>query len=105
MTVAEWRAPRILFETSLPPRYHLPLPNLRRDVLRPSDTRSHCPYKGAAGYFSIEVNGKTHEDLVWICRQTLPESQKIGGLACFYNEKVDLYVDGELQQRPRTPFS
>jgi uncharacterized protein (DUF427 family) len=46
-----------------------------------------------------------YEDLVWIYRQTLPESQKIGGTACFYNEKVDLYVDGALQERPRTPFS
>jgi uncharacterized protein (DUF427 family) len=75
------------------------------DLLRSSDSQSHCPYKGTAGYFSVEVNGRVYEDLVWIYRQTLPESQKIGGLACFYNEKVDLYVDGVRQDRPRTPFS
>jgi uncharacterized protein (DUF427 family) len=105
VTLAESRAPRILFETGLPPRYYLPLPDLRRDLLRASDTQSHCPYKGTANYWSVEVNGKTYEDLVWIYRQTLPESQKIGGLACFYNEKVDVHVDGVLQERPRTPFS
>jgi len=105
VTLADSHAPRILFETSLPPRYYLPLADLRMDLLRPSDTRTQCPYKGTAGYWSVEVNGKLHEDLVWIYRQTVPESQKIVGLACFYNEKVDLIVDGERLDRPRTPFS
>lgn len=49
--------------------------------------------------------GKNHEDLVWIYRSPLPESQKIAGLVCFLTEKVDLYLDGELQDRPKTPFS
>jgi uncharacterized protein (DUF427 family) len=94
VTVAESRAPRILFETGLPPRYYLPLSDLRLDLLRPSDTQTQCPYKGTAAYWSIEVNGRVHDDLVWIYRTPLPESQKIAGLACFYNEKVDLFVDG-----------
>jgi uncharacterized protein (DUF427 family) len=42
---------------------------------------------------------------VWIYRTPLPESQKIAGLACFYNERVDLIVDGVALDRPRTPFS
>jgi uncharacterized protein (DUF427 family) len=105
VTVAESRSPRILFETGLPPRYYLPLPDVRMDLLVPSDTHTSCPYKGTAGYWSVEVNGKRYEDHVWIYRTPLPESQKIAGLACFYNEKVDLYVDGVAQGRPRTPFS
>jgi uncharacterized protein (DUF427 family) len=105
VTVAESRSPRILFETGLPPRYYLPLPDVRMDLLVPSDTQTSCPYKGTAGYWSVEVNGKRYEDFVWIYRTPLPESQKIAGLACFYNEKVDLYVDGVAQGRPHTPFS
>jgi uncharacterized protein (DUF427 family) len=97
VTVAESRAPRILFETGLPPRYYLPLPDVRMDLLRPSATQTSCPYKGTAGYWSLDVNGRVYEDLVWIYRTPLPESQKIAGLACFYNEKVDLYVDGAAQ--------
>jgi uncharacterized protein (DUF427 family) len=97
VTVAESRAPRILFETGLPPRYYLPLPDVRMDLLRPSATQTSCPYKGTAGYWSLDVNGRVYEDLVWIYRTPLPESQKIAGLACFYNEKVDLYVDGVAQ--------
>jgi uncharacterized protein (DUF427 family) len=105
VTVADSVRPHILFETGLPPRYYLPLPDVRTELLTASDTRSHCPYKGTAGYWSVDAGQGVRADLVWIYRSPLPESQKIAGLACFYNEKVDLYVDGELQDRPRSPFS
>jgi uncharacterized protein (DUF427 family) len=105
VTVADSLRPHILFETHLPPRYYLPLPDVRTELLLPSDTRSHCPYKGTAGYWSVDAGHGVHPDLVWIYRTPLPESQKVAGLACFYNEKVDLYLDGELQDRPRTHFS
>ena len=105
VTVAESRQPRILFETGLPVRYYMPLTDLRMDLLRPSSTVTHCPYKGAAGYWSVDAGHGVREDLVWIYRMPLPESQKIAGLACFYDEKVDVYLDGELQDRPASPFS
>lgn len=105
VTVADSRQPRILFETGLPPRYYLPLTDVRLDLLRPSDTSTHCPYKGTAGYWSVDTGQQVHPDLAWIYRAPLPESQKIAGLACFYDEKVDVYLDGERQQRPHTPFS
>ena len=103
--LADSRAPRILYETSLPPRYYLPLPDVRMELLRPSASTSACPYKGNAAYWSVDVNGVLHTDLVWIYRTPLPESQKIAGLACFYNEKVDLSIDGVRLTRPRTHFS
>ena len=105
VTVAETRQPRILFETGLPARHYMPLTDVRMDLLRPSATVTHCPYKGAAGYWSVDAGHGVREDLVWIYRIPLPESQKIAGLACFYDEKVDVYLDGELQDRPRTHFS
>lgn len=102
VTLAESDRPHILFETGLPPRYYLPLTDVRMDLLRPSDTRTHCPYKGTAGYWSVDTGANQYPDLVWIYRTPLPESQKIAGMACFYSEKVDLYVNGERQERPRT---
>src|SRR5579859_2072131 len=105
VTMADSVRPHILFETHLPPRYYLPLPDVRTDLLVPSDTTSHCPYKGTAGYWSVDAGHGVRPDLAWIYRTPLPESQKVAGLACFYNEKVDLYLDGELQERPRTHFS
>jgi len=105
VVVAESGQPRILYETGLPPRYYLPLTDLRMDLLRPSGKQSACPYKGTASYWSVAVNGKLYEDLVWTYRSPLPESQKIAGLACFYNERVDLHVDGVALRRPRTHFA
>ena len=103
--VADSRSPRILFETGLPPRYYLPLQDVRMDLMRRSEARTGCPYKGSASYFHLELGGRRYEDFAWIYRYPFPESQKIAGLVAFYNEKVDLRVDGVLQQRPHTKFS
>lgn len=105
VTVADSRSPRILFETGLPPRYYLPLSDIRMALLRPSARQTSCPYKGTANYWSVDTGTAVHDDVVWIYRAPLPESQKIAGLGCFYNEKADLYVDGVLQERPASPFS
>lgn len=100
VTVADSRAARILFETGLPARYYLPKTDVRLDLLEHTDTVTHCPYKGSAEYWS--VNG--HEDLAWSYRTPLPESERVAGLVAFYNEKLDIYVDGELEERPKTKF-
>jgi uncharacterized protein (DUF427 family) len=105
VTVADSRSPRILFETGLPPRYYLPLGDIRTDLLRPSATQTSCPYKGTASYWSVDTGSGLREDIVWIYRTPLPESQKIAGLAAFYDEKVDVFIDGERQDRPATQFS
>ena len=105
LTVADSRRPRLLFETGLPTRYYLPRLDVRMDVLRPSPTTTQCPYKGTAEYWSVEAGGQVFQDVVWTYRSPAAESTKVAGLACFLNERVDLYVDGALQERPRTPFS
>jgi len=104
-TIAESTSPRLLFETSLPVRYYLPKPDVRLDLMIPTDTVSHCPYKGRAEYWSVRARDGVHADLAWSYRAPLPESQKIAGLIAFYNEKVDISVDGVLQERPVTKFS
>jgi uncharacterized protein (DUF427 family) len=103
--VADSVRPVILFETGLPPRYYLPLSDVRTELLTASDTQTHCPYKGTATYWSVDTGHGVRPDLVWAYRAPLAESQKVAGLACFYDEKVDVYLDGELQERPRTHFA
>ncbi len=103
--VADSSRPRLLFETGLPTRYYVPQVDLRMDLLLPSSTSTRCPYKGTARYWSVGAGGSVFEDVVWTYPTPAPESVKIAGLACFLNEKVDLYVDGVLQERPQSPFS
>jgi uncharacterized protein (DUF427 family) len=105
VTLAESTRPRLLFETHLPTRYYLPKLDVRMDLLTPSPTRTRCPYKGEAVYWSAEVGGRTHRDIVWSYPHPIPECSKIENLLAFYNERTDIYVDGELQPRPRTRWS
>ncbi|MDQ1733654.1 MAG: hypothetical protein QOK10_3813 [Pseudonocardiales bacterium] len=103
--LADSHQPRILYETGLPPRYYLPQTDVRMDLLAPSATHTDCPYKGTASYFDVEVGGKLYADHVWWYPTPLPESQKIIGLLSFYDEKVDVIIDGVRQERPKSIFS
>jgi uncharacterized protein (DUF427 family) len=103
--VAETQHPTILFETGLPPRYYMPPEDVRREALLKSEKTTQCPYKGVASYWSVEAGGERVEDLVWYYPEPIPEAAKIKGLLTFFNEKVDLEVDGEVQERPKTQWS
>jgi uncharacterized protein (DUF427 family) len=98
--VADSHRPWLLFETGLPVRYYLPKLDVRMDLLDPTDTQTRCPYKGEASYWSVRAGGKVHEDLAWSYPRPLPESLRVAGLVAFYNEKLDIEVDGVVQERP-----
>ena len=99
----------LVFETGLPTRYYVDRTDVAFGHLVPSDTRTACPYKGVtSGYWSVSVDGAVrddHRDLAWAydfpTRQLLP----IAGLVAFYNEKIDIDLDGQRLARPRTHFS
>jgi uncharacterized protein (DUF427 family) len=105
VTVAESRRPLLLLETGLPERWYLPRADVREDVLRPSDTVTECPYKGRASYFSVDTGTAVHPDVAWTYPMPIPECPKIEQAVCFFNERVDLWVDGEPQARPTTKWS
>jgi uncharacterized protein (DUF427 family) len=103
--VAESDQPVLLEETGLPTRYYLPRDDVRTDLLRPTSAESVCPFKGQASYWSVEADGEVHADLVWSYESPIPAAEGITGLLCFYNERVDLTVDGRPQDRPESPYS
>jgi uncharacterized protein (DUF427 family) len=99
VVVAESSCPLLLFETGLRTRYYLPKTSANFELLEPSDSLTSCPYKGQANYYNIVIDGKEYKDHVWWYQYPTPESIAIAGKICFYNEKVDIYVDGELEKR------
>jgi uncharacterized protein (DUF427 family) len=103
--VAETDRARVIFETGLPPRWYFPPEDVRADVLAPSEKRTGCAYKGFASYWSVKVNGHVEEDLVWTYKEPRRDAERITGYLAFFNERVDLEVDGELQERPVTQWS
>ncbi|MEU6355891.1 DUF427 domain-containing protein [Streptomyces sp. NPDC047072] len=100
-TVADTHRPVLLFETGLPTRYYIPREDVRDDLLEATDHTSGCPYKGTARYWS----SRTLANIAWSYPEPLPAVAAVKDLIAFYNEVVDITVDGELQERPETPFS
>lgn len=103
VVLAESSSPVLVFETGLPTRYYLDRTDVDFAHLLASPTVTACPYKGTtAGYWSAQVGGSQHPDVAWSydfpTRQLLP----IAGLVAFYNERVDIFVDGRRAERPRT---
>ncbi|KAI0486750.1 DUF427-domain-containing protein [Xylaria cf. heliscus] len=100
-----------LYETGLPVRFYLPATSVSAQYLRHSDTVTACPYKGDANYYDIVISkeGEVGEarlgDVVWYYKNPKLECAAIAGCLCFYNEKVDIELDGKMLGRPKTPFS
>ncbi|HMH94245.1 MAG TPA: DUF427 domain-containing protein, partial [Streptosporangiaceae bacterium] len=104
--LAESRSPVMVFETGLPTRYYLNRTDVNFEHLVPTDTVTACPYKGkTSGYWSVRAGGETHPDLAWAYDFPTRQLQPIAGLIAFYNEKVDISLDGTPLPRPKTHFS
>jgi uncharacterized protein (DUF427 family) len=99
--LAESSRPMLLFETLLPVRFYLP----REDVavrLQPSDTVTYCAYKGRATYYSVPDGPR---DVAWAYHEPLHDAELVRDRVCFFDEQLDVTVDGERRERPVTPWS
>lgn len=97
--------PTVLYETGAPARFYLPMTDVKLELLVESDRQGACPYKGEANFFSARVGDGLAQDIAWTYVLPRPESTPIAGLICFYNERVDIDIDGERQTRPRSHFA
>jgi uncharacterized protein (DUF427 family) len=104
VVVADSTRPTFLHETRIIRRTYVPRLDVRLDLLTPTDTTSRCPYKGTARWWSVTTPAGVETDLAWSYPTPHRESAPIAGLVAFYDERVDLTIDGVLQERPRTPF-
>lgn len=100
--LAESTRPLVLFETMLPARFYLPVQDVHWEHLEATDSSSDCPYKGTANYWKLHGAGA---NIAWSYARPVSGAEALGGLVCFYNEHVDLIVDGRQQTRPQTPFN
>ena len=104
--LAESSRSRRLFETSLPVRTYFPPEDVRLDLLLPSDTETACAYKGrTSSYWGVERADGRRVDVAWSYEHPLPDAVEITGLIAFFDERVDVVVDGERRERPITPWS
>ncbi len=100
VVVAESEHAKLLYETSLPPRVYLPTADVAPGALVPSAKRTRCPYKGEASYWSVQVDGRRHEDAAWSYEAPLADALKVTGHVSFDGDDVEV----ELEE-PRDLFS
>ena len=106
VVLADTHTPVLLFETGLPTRYYIDPTDVAFEHLEPSSTQTLCPYKGVtSGYWSVRAGDTVHPDLAWTYHYPLPSVAPIAGMVAFYNEKLDIVVDGVGLARPHTQFS
>lgn len=103
--VAESRRARVLFEAALPARYYLPAEDVKTELLEQSPNTTRCAYKGLASYWHVRAGEELHEDLVWTYADPQHDAEPVRDLLCFFNERVDLELDGQFEERPRTQWS
>ncbi|WP_006246438.1 DUF427 domain-containing protein [Mycolicibacterium tusciae] len=104
--LADTHCPVMLFETGLPTRYYIDRTDVAFEHLEPSTTQTLCPYKGVtSAYWSVRVGDASAADLAWTYETPLPAVAPIANMVAFYNEKLDITVDGVQLARPSTHFS
>lgn len=105
IALAETRSPVLLFETGLPTRYYIDRTEVSFEHLEASNTQSVCPYKGITSrYWSARVGDTLHPDIAWTYEYPTGQVAPVAGLIAFYNEKLDIFVDGHKLPRPPTHF-
>jgi uncharacterized protein (DUF427 family) len=102
--LADSSRPMLLFETMLPVRCYVPREDIRAE-LSPSGTRTYCAYKGQASYWSATLDDKIIPDIAWTYQQPLHDAARVRGLVSFFDERIDVSLDGEWRERPITPWS
>jgi uncharacterized protein (DUF427 family) len=81
-----------LKETTLRPVQYIPREDADMRLLVRSSHATHCPYKGDAAYYSLEVDGRTSANAVWTYEAPFPAMASIKGCLAFYPERVD-YIE------------
>lgn len=105
VVLAESSSPVMVFETGLPTRYYLNRTEVNHEHLVPSDTVTSCPYKGRTShYWSVRIGEALHRDLAWAYDFPTRQLAPIAGMVAFYNERVDVILDGQRLDRPATHF-
>lgn len=80
----------VLHETRLLPAYYFPLEDVRMDLLARTEHTTHCPFKGNASYWSVQVGGRVAENAVWAYEEPYRDAEPVRGYLSFYRDKVEI---------------
>ncbi|GAA3058580.1 DUF427 domain-containing protein [Streptomyces glomeratus] len=95
--------PVLVHETGLPVRYYLPPQDVDLTLFEPSDTRTTCPYKGEATYWSFHGGDGTapvRTDVAWAYPDPIDSVPEIKGYLSFYDDVAEIEVTGDAPEAP-----
>jgi uncharacterized protein (DUF427 family) len=108
VTIADSKSVIILHERGHLPVYYFPEADVRADLLTVSEHQTHCPLKGNASYWNIQVGDRLIENAAWGYRNPIPQSEALRGHIAFYWKKVDKWLEEEEEEEifvhPRDPY-
>ncbi len=81
---------QLLQEASYPPVLYVPFTDIRFDMLLPSDSSTHCPFKGDASYWSADTGGDARKDVMWAYQAPYDEMRAIKDHGAFYPDRVEI---------------
>jgi uncharacterized protein (DUF427 family) len=64
--------------------HYFPAASLNREYFTPSKTTTTCPWKGAAGYYDVTVNGQVNRDAAWYYPHPSPAARQIKDHVAFW---------------------
>src|SRR3954464_1441011 len=96
---------QLLHESNLLPVLYVPIEDLDRSLLEPTDHHTHCPFKGDASYWSLRAGDRVSENAVWTYPEPIERAPWLKGYAALYWDRVDAWFeeDGEVRGRLRDP--
>ncbi len=97
---------RLLYETGIALRIYAPLEDYAMDAFTATDTTTHCRFKGDASYWTLRVNDRTEEDVLWAYPEPLDDTPFLAGYAALYEKRVDAWFveDDRVFGHLRDPF-
>jgi uncharacterized protein (DUF427 family) len=91
----------VLTEASYGPVVYFPRKDVEMSFLSRTDRSTHCPYKGDAAYYTIDIAGQVLENAVWTYETPYPAMETIAERLAFYPDKVEVYEVDEAAVNPK----
>lgn len=64
--------------------HYFPPEAIKQEYFKESATHTHCPWKGQASYYSLDVDGNTNPDAAWYYPETSELAKEIKGYVAFW---------------------
>lgn len=68
--------------------HYFPLESIKAEHFKPSESTTHCPWKGDASYYTLVVNGEENPDAAWYYADPSEKAESLRGRVAFWKGVV-----------------